>query len=125
MKAIKEDKIIIKQFRDGSSDFWVNYAHYHLNKNNELIWCSGETDKEDLRNALLTFIRRNKKSFKEREPSIYETEEKKYSTVNFGKMSGKTTQEIVWEDKRYARWLYENSTDTQIKVELKELLKIK
>lgn len=40
-------------------------------------------------------------------------------------MSGKTTQMIVGEDKRYARWLHDTVTDVKIKNELKELLKIK
>ena len=75
-KKETEDKIIIKQFKDNSSNFWSNYAHYFLNENNELIWCSGETDKEELRNAVLSFIRRNKKSFKARPQTVFETEEK-------------------------------------------------
>lgn len=121
----EEDKIVIKQFRDNSSNFWSNYAHYFLNENDELIWCSGETDKEELRDAVLSFIRRNKKSFKSRPQTVFETGEKEYSIITFGKMSGKTTQIIVEEDKRYARWLYDSVTDNKIKTELKELLKIK
>jgi len=30
----EEDKIVIKQFRDNSSNFWSNYAHYFLNEKN-------------------------------------------------------------------------------------------
>lgn len=125
MAKAKEDKIVIKQFREGSSDFWVGNCHYNLNKDNEIIFCSGGIDSEELRAVLLSFIRRDKKTFKKRVANIFETEEKEYTTVTFGKMSGKTTQIIVGEDKRYARWLYENTTDKKIKEELKELLKVK
>ena len=121
----EEDKITIKQFRDLSSSWWVGYKHYCLDENNILQFVCG--GKEDLKEteAIQEFIKRNKKSFKNRELSILETEEKEYSIITFGKMSGKTTQTIVEEDKRYARWLYDSVTDNKIKTELKELLKIK
>jgi len=121
----EKDKITIKNFKDSSSNWWVNQAHYYLNEDGKIIWCAGETDKIELRNYLIDFIKRNKKVFTPRELNIFETEEKEYSTVTFGKMSGKTTQIIVAEDKKYARWLYENTADKNIKEELKELLKIK
>ena len=124
-KQETEDKTVIKAFKDGSSNWFVNYAHYHLNKNNELEWCAGEVDKPELRDSLLAFIRRNKKIHKERSPSIFETEEKEYSKITYGKYNGLSTQIIVAQDKRYAKWLYENANDTKIKNELKELLKIK
>ena len=121
----KEDKIQIKPFKDGSSNWFCNYAHYHLNEAGELIWCSGEVDKEELRTSLLAFLRRNKKGYKERLPSIFETEEKEYTKVTFGKFSGMSTIELAQTDKSYANWLYKNTTDAKIKLELKELLKIK
>ena len=49
----KEDKTVIKQFKSGESSWWVNYAHYHLNEAEELIWCSGEVDKEELRTSII------------------------------------------------------------------------
>ena len=120
-----ETKITIKQFRDLSSSWWVGYKHYCLDENNVLQFvCGGIEDKKETE-AIQEFIKRNKKSFKNRELSILETEEKEYSIITFGKMSGKTTQTIVEEDKRYARWLYDSVTDNKIKTELKELLKIK
>ena len=124
-KKETEDKIVIKQFRDNSSNFWSNYAHYFLNQNNELIWCSGETDKEELRNAVLSFIRQNKKSFKARPQTVSETEEKEYTKIGFGKYSRMTTMELVATDKKYASRLYKNYSDNKIKTELKELIKIK
>ena len=121
----EEDKITIKQFRDLSSSWWVGYKHYCLDENNVLQFiCGGIEDKKETE-AIQEFVKRNKKSFKNRELSILETEEKEYSIITFGKMSGKTTQTIVEEDKRYARWLYDSVTDNKIKTELKELLKIK
>lgn len=121
----KEDKTLIKAFKEGSSDWWVNDAHYSLNEVGELRWHAGETDKEELRTSLLSFISRNKKKYKERLPSIFETEEKEYTKVTFGKFSGMSTIELTQTDKSYANWLYKNTTDVKIKSELKELLKIK
>ena len=125
MKKETEDKIVIKGFRDSSSNWWVGYKHYCLDENNILQFvCGGIEDKKETE-AIQEFVKRNKKSFKNRELSILETEEKEYSIITFGKMSGKTTQIIVEEDKRYARWLYDSVTDNKIKTEFKELLKIK
>lgn len=121
----KEDKTIIKAFKDGSSNWFVNDAHYSLNEVGELIWHAGEVDKEELRICLLSFISRNKKKYKERSPSIFETEEKEYTKVTFGKFSGMSTIELTQTDKNYANWLYKSTTDEKIKGELKELLKIK
>ena len=121
----KEDKTSIKGFKDGSSNWWCNDSHYHLNEAGELIWCSGGMDTEELRNAVLSFISRNKKTYKERSPSIFETEEKEYTKVTFGKFSGMSTIELTQTDKSYSLWLYKNTKDEKIKKELKELLKIK
>ena len=67
----KEDKTVIKGFKDGSSNWWCNDSHYHLNEAGELIWCSGEVDKEELRTSLLSFISRNHKTYKSREINIF------------------------------------------------------
>ena len=125
-KKQTEDKITIKQFRDSSSNWWVRDAHYYLNEDNELLWGAGEIDKPELREALLSYIKRNKKVYKAREKSqIDEAVLKQYSVIGFGKYSSLTTQDLVGTDKKYARWLYENCSDNKIKTELKELLKIK
>mgnify|MGYP003595760005 FL=1 len=121
----KEDKTSIKGFKDGSSNWWCNDSHYHLNEAGELIWCSGGMDTEELRNAVLVFISRNKKTYRPREKSLFETEEKEYTKVTFGKFSGMSTIELTQTDKSYANWLYKSTTDLKIKKELKELLKIK
>ena len=96
----EEDKIVIKVFRDSSSNWWVGYKHYCLDENNILQFvCGGIEDRKETE-AIQEFVKRNKKSFKNRELSILETEEKEYSIITFGKMSGKTTQTIVEEDKK-------------------------
>jgi len=72
----KEGKIQIKQFRDGSSYFWVYNKVYHLNKQNEIEFiCGGSIDEKEVE-ELKSFCKRNRKTFKEREPSIFEQEEK-------------------------------------------------
>ena len=124
MKA-KKNTVVIKQFKDNSSNFWCDMVHYHLNEQGELIFCAGGTDKEELRDAVLSFIRRNKKSYKARPQTVFETEEKEYTKIGFGKYSQMTTMELVATDKKYASWLYKNCSDNKIKTELKELLKIK
>jgi hypothetical protein len=121
----KEDKIQIRQFKDGSSHFWCDNTHYHLNASQELIWCAGGQDTIVLREAIESYIKRNKKKFVERSPNIFEREEKEYSKLTFGKFSGLTTMMLVAEDRNYAKWLYTNSTDKKIKEELKELLNLK
>ena len=125
-KEVTESKIVIKQFRDSSSNFWCDNLHYHLNEAGELILCAGGLEKTELREALLSYIKRNKKVYKPREKSqIDEAILKQYSVIGFGKYSSLTTQDLVGTDKKYARWLYENCSDNKIKTELKELLKIK
>lgn len=121
----KEDKVQIKSFKDGSSNWFCNYAHYHLNEVGELIWCSGEVDKEELRTSLLAFLRRNKKSYSPRQQSIFETEEREWSTLTFGKYNGRKIDEVKDIEPKYLRWVYENSADKNLVQEIKELLKIK
>ena len=121
----KEDKTTIKGFKDGSSNWWCNDSHYHLNEAGELIWCSGGMDTEELRNAVLSFISRNKKTYRPREKSLFETEERNWSTITFGKHKGLTLDAIKDIEPKYLRWLYDNTTDIKIKQELKEILKIK
>lgn len=125
MATKEEDKIVIKAFRDSSSNWWVGYKHYCLNENNILQFVCGGVENIKETEAIQEFVKRNKKKFIRRQQTVFEVEEKEYTTVTFGKMSGKTTQTIVEEDKRYARWLYDSVTDSKIKMELKELLKIK
>jgi len=113
----------IKQFKSGESSWWVNDAHYSLNEQGEIIWHAGQRDTKELREYLQAFIKRNKKQFVKPTPNIFEQEEIEYSKVTFGKFSGMSTMEIVATDRGYAKWLYETTTDKNIKEELKTLLK--
>jgi hypothetical protein len=122
---LAEDKIVIKQFKDSSSNWFVNNKHYHLNEDSLLVFICGGVEDQKETEAIKAFISRNKKTYKEREPSIFEIEQKEYSVISYGKYSGKSTQHIVAEDRRYARWIYDNTSDRKVKEELKELLKIK
>lgn len=128
IKKSKEDKINVKQFREGSSDFWVGNCHYNLNKDNEIIFCSGGIDSEELRNVLLSFIRRNRKSFKERIPNIFENEPKEYKAVfTFGKHINKSVEEVKAIDKRWLIWCRDNysfsSAQKELKQQIEEILK--
>jgi len=122
-KKETEEKITIKNFKDKSSNWFVDGVHYHLNELGDIIFCAGGIDSEERREALKTFIKKNKKCFVPREKSIFEQEEVEYSTIGFGKYSKETTLSLVNIDKRYASWLYENSANKKIKEELKILLK--
>jgi hypothetical protein len=122
-KKSAEEKIPIRSFKDGSSNWFVRDAHYFLNEDNEIMWAAGETDKKELREAILAFIGRNKKTYVPRETSIFEREEIEYTKIGFGKYSQMTTVELVSTDKSYANWLYTNPPNKKIKEELKTLLK--
>ena len=121
----EEDKIVIKAFRDSSSNWWVGYKHYCLDEDNILQFvCGGIEDLKETE-AIQEFIKRNKKKFIRRQQTVFEIEEKEYTKIGFGKYSQMTTMELVATDKKYASWLYKNCSDNKIKTELKELLKIK
>jgi hypothetical protein len=127
----KEDKLEVRNFKDGSSNWWVGGVHYYLDENNDLQFASGGIDNEESRTVIRDFIKRNKKVFKPREPSIFESEEKVYSALSFGKYAntGKRLDEIKDLDRSYLPWLLKNYTfkvgEEKLKQEIKELLKIK
>ena len=124
-KKETEDKIVIKGFRDSSSNWWVGYKHYCLDENNILQFVCGGLENQKETEAIQEFVKRNKKKFIRRQPTVFETEEKEYTKIGFGKYSQMTTMELVATDKKYSSWLYKNCSDNKIKMELKELLKIK
>jgi hypothetical protein len=125
VKKSAEDKINIKNFRDSSSNWWVRDAHYFLNEENELLWAAGESDKIELRDAIESFILRNKKSFKKRAESIFEIEPKEYTEIfNFGKYSGKKVTDF--QDTKYLKWLLKNFNfggKEKLKKEIEDILK--
>lgn len=105
MTIKKEDKIQIKQFKDSSSNWFVNFSHYYLNEDNELLWASGESDNKEYRSVLQAYIKRNKKTYKPREESVLNQVEIEYSTITFGIHSGKKVNEI---DINYLKWMINN-----------------
>ena len=130
MPPKKEDKLKIKQFRDGSSNFWLNSKHYHLNKNGEIEFIAGGIPTEEEIQFLKDFCKRNHKIFKEREPSIFENEPKEYKAVfTFGKHINKSVEEVKAIDKRWLTWCRDNysfsSAQKELKEQIIEILKIK
>nr|DAI89596.1 MAG TPA: Putative quorum-sensing-regulated virulence factor [Caudoviricetes sp.] len=123
MAAKKEDKIQIRNFKDSSSNWFVNFAHYYLNENNELLWASGESDSIEYRTAIEAYIKRNKKTFKAREVSILDKEERVYTTLNFGRYSGKNLTEIKDLDRKYLLWLKKETKDDKLREEIISILK--
>jgi len=120
-KKSAEEKISIKSFKDGSSSWWVRDAHYFLNEENELLWAAGESDKTELRDAIESFIKRNRKVYVPRSESIFEIEPKEYNAVfTFGKHINKTVEEVKLIDKRWLTWCRDNFTFSSAQKELKE-----
>lgn len=121
--ASKEDKLSVKGFKDGSSNYWCNNKHYALLEDNSVVFiCGGNSDEKELE-AVKNFCKRNKKQFKEREESIFDQEPIEWITISFGKFAGKKLDEIKGIDSRYCLWLYQNTTDNSLKEQLKILLK--
>jgi hypothetical protein len=89
------------------------------------LWAAGESDKIELRDAIESFILRNKKSFKKRAESIFEIEPKEYTEIfNFGKYSGKKVTDF--QDTKYLKWLLKNFNfggKEKLKKEIEDILK--
>jgi hypothetical protein len=126
-KKQTEDKVQIRQFKDNSSQWWVNMAHYKLEQNGDIIWAAGEIDKKELRESLEAYIKRNKKQFKERSVSVFDSEPKQYNEkIGFGEYSELTVSELVAEDLKYAKWILEKCNlagKEKLKEQLTEILK--
>ena len=121
-----DDKLKIRRFKDGSSNFWVGNIHLYLNEVNKICFGAGGILTNEYVETLQKYLKRTKSTYIPRAKSqIDEAVLKQYSVIGFGKYSSLTTQDLIGIDKKYARWLYENCSDNKIKTELKELLKIK
>lgn len=116
-KKETEEKIIIRQFRDKSSHFWVDYSHFMLNEQNEIVWCAGESPNESKLEALTKYIKNNKKKYAPREIVVL----KEYNEiVTFGKHSQKTVQFVYDTDKSWLKWCRDNYNFSSAQKELKE-----
>lgn len=122
MKKVKEDKFTQRQFKDKSSNWFLNNKHYHLNEQGLIVFIAGGKEDEEEIKYLEEFCKRNKKVFKEREPSIFENEPREWSELTFGKFKGFKINEI---ETKYLKWLILNSVDKKLVEEIKELLKLK
>lgn len=126
-KKETEEKIQIRQFKDKSGHFWVNFSHFYLNENNELLWASGESDNKEYRDYLESYIKRNKKTYQSREISPYINQKEYLEVVAFGKHSGKNVQTIFNEDAGWLKWCRDkysfSSSQEKLKQEITEILK--
>lgn len=123
MATKKEDKIILKQFSDKSSHFWVGTLHYSLNEQNEIIWHAGGIDSEEYRTILKNFIKRNKKTYQER---IIMSHIEYNEVIPFGKYFNKTVSQVFEEDKSYLIWMkdkYDFGGNIKLKEQIIEILK--
>ena len=112
-----EEKIIIRQFRDKSSHFWVDHSHFMLNEQNEIVWCAGESPNESKLEALTKYIKNNNKKYAPREIVVL----KEYNEiVTFGKHSHKTVQFVYDTDKQWLKWCRDNYNFSSAQKELKE-----
>jgi GTPase SAR1 family protein len=123
-KKETEDKIVIKSFRDSSSNWWVGYKHYCLDENNVLQFiCGGIEDRKETE-AIQEFIKRNKKKYVPTKQS--EVQKEYLEIINFGKYVNKSVQEVFHLDSKYLQWMYKeysfSSSQEKLKQEIKEIL---
>lgn len=123
-----EEKRVIKQFKDKSSNWFLDNVHYHLNENGEVVFCAGGIESEEDKEYLRQYIKRNKKSFVAREPSIFERGQVEYTEkFTTGKYVNKTVQEVFDEDVKYLRWMRDSfnfsSAQNKLKEEIINILK--
>ena len=128
MKNLEKDKIVVRQFKDGSSNFWCDGVHYSLNENGDLVFCSGGIDTEERREYMFSYIKRNKKKFIPREPSILENEPKEYlEKIGNGKYAHLSVSEVFLQDKQYLKWMLDkysfSSAQENLKQQITEILK--
>ena len=124
MKKETEDKIVIKAFRDSSSNWWVGYKHYCLDEDNTLQFvCGGIEDKKETE-AIQEFVKRNKKKYVPMKQS--EVQKEYLETITFGKYINKSVQEVFHLDSKYLQWMYKeysfSSSQEKLKQEIKEIL---
>lgn len=122
-----EEKITIKQFKDKSSNYFVNNKHYHLDENNMVVFVCGGIENIKETEYLKAYIKRKKSVFIPREPSIFENEPKDYKEViTFGQHKGKTVQEMYETERKYLSWMMKNfkfsSAQENLKKEIIEIL---
>jgi len=59
-KNNQQDKIQVRQFKDGSLNFWSEFRHYHLTEDKEIILCAGGGESEEHLEKLKAYLKRKK-----------------------------------------------------------------
>lgn len=125
-KKEEKEKIIVINFRDKSSNWWVNSKHYCLNDKNEIVFIGGGIEITAETDFLRDFIKRNKKTFKEREISPYINQKEYLEIITFGKYQGRSVQYVFDEDRKYLGWILKNvdlAGKEKLKQEITDILK--
>lgn len=103
---IKDCKIIIRGFKDGSSNFWIGMKHYCLTSSNEVELCAGGIKTEEEVEALKAYIKRNKKVYILREESQLDKIIKEYNEIiPIGKFKGQSVSNVFAAEKKYLQWM--------------------
>lgn len=50
----------IKQFKDGSKNWWCEYRHFHLTEAGELILCAGGEESKEHRDKMIKYLKSKK-----------------------------------------------------------------
>lgn len=61
MAKAKEYKFVLRQFKDKSSNWFLNNKHYHLNEQGLIVFIAGGKEDEEEIKYLEEFCKRNKK----------------------------------------------------------------
>ena len=124
----KTDENTPRNFKDKSSNWFLNFKHFHLNEKGDIELISGGLASEDEFQIMQDFVKRNKKVFVPREKSKlvdFENNEVKFDYVfKFGRYASKTIEQVANEDLKYLKWLDKNFTFTAEHTELKKQLKL-
>lgn len=75
MAAKKETENIVKQGKQNTNNFWINYKVYQLIEDSSLVLASGGNEIETETDLVKAFIKRNKKVFS-KNITIFESEPK-------------------------------------------------
>ena len=124
IKTVKTEENTVKQGRNNANVFWVNMKAYQMIEDSVLLFAGGGSEKQEDTELVLSFIKRNKKSY-----TKYATEEvKEYNEiVNFGKYKGFSVQYIYDNEKSWLKWCLSNYTfkigEEKLKNQITEILK--
>jgi len=122
---LKEDKIVIKRFRDKSSNFWVDNLHLFLDESNKIQFGAGGVLTEYVKVHFEAYIKRNKVKYTPRE-IVLESSIEYLEILKSGKYQNKTVSEVFEVDKNYLIWMLNNynfGAQKELEKQIKEILK--